>query len=288
LIFVFGQDHPSGRWEKRPNTETNTIYLDKATSSVEKDFQNEKDKGLENTRVDTHQVQLEEGDVSPVNSVVDNVVNIKESPTHLTYFRILTSPLVWLPPLAYMTTFGLELAIDGNMGNVLFSLFNPKRPGFTQTQAGYYTSIFGFLNIVTRPLGGYIGDVIYRFYGTKGKKAWTILCGLIMGATFLAGGLYLQNVQRSGNASLPILMGVFSVASIFSELGNGACFSLVPHYLPHNGFITGLVGGFGNFGGIIFVLVFRLQTEVGKACWIIGAICMAVNVLLIAIRVPVS
>jgi nitrate/nitrite transporter NarK len=32
---------------------------------------------------------------------------------------------------------------------------------------------------------------------------------------------------------VPILMGVFSVASIFSELGNGACFALVPH-LPHN------------------------------------------------------
>ena len=32
---------------------------------------------------------------------------------------------------------------------------------------------------------------------------------------------------------VPILMGVFSVTSIFSELGNGACFALVPH-LPHN------------------------------------------------------
>ena len=104
---------------------------------------------------------------------------------------------------------------------------------------------------MTRPLGGYIGDVIYRFYGTRGKKAWIILCGLIMGATFLAGGLYLQSIQRSGDASrmflctveeylliadffvVPILMGVFSVTSIFSELGNGACFALVPH-LPHN------------------------------------------------------
>ena len=50
--------------------------------------------------------------------------------------------------------------------------------------------------------------------------------------------------------------------------------------------MSGLVGAFGNFGGIIFVLVFRIQTDVGKACWIIGTICMAVNALLIAIRVP--
>jgi len=230
-------------------------------------------KGLENASVDV--------DI-PVDPSVDTPV--KESFTFVTYFRILASPLTWLTPLAYMTSFGLELAIDSNFANILFSLFNKKRPRFGQTQAGYYTSIFGFLNFVTRPLGGYIGDVIYRYFGTKGKKGWTILCGLIMGASFLAGGLYLQNIRRSGDESLPILIGVFSVASIFSELANGACFALVPHYnLPHNGFMSGLVGASGNFGGIIFAIVFRLQTEVGRACWIIGTICMAVNALLIAI-----
>ena len=62
------------------------------------------------------------------------------------------------------------------------------------------SSISGLLNIVTRPLGGYIGDVLFRFYGTRGKKAWIIISGLIMGASFLAGGLYLEN-HRSGNAS---------------------------------------------------------------------------------------
>ena len=52
--------------------------------------------------------------------------------------------------------------------------------------------------------------------------------------------------------------------------------------------MSGLVGAFGNLGGMIFVLVFRLQTDVGKTCWIIGTICMAVNALLIVYRVPAS
>ena len=50
--------------------------------------------------------------------------------------------------------------------------------------------------------------------------------------------------------------------------------------------MSGLVGAFGNLGGIIFALVFRLQTEVGKACWIIGVICIAVNALLVFLRIP--
>jgi NNP family nitrate/nitrite transporter-like MFS transporter len=57
----------------------------------------------------------------------------------------------------------------------------------------------GFLNLVTRPFGGYFGDVIYRKFGTKGKKYLTLLCGLIMGAGFLAGGLYLQNNPAAPN-----------------------------------------------------------------------------------------
>ena len=142
-IFIFGQDHPSGRWEERLNS--NAFYLEKddhhdVTSTPDvnkKDFQNKKYKGSENARVDTHEGQG--GDITLVNSTVENTA--KGSPTLKTYFRILASPMTWLPPLAYMTTFGLELAIDSNLGNVLFSLFSTKRPDFTQTQAGYYTSI---------------------------------------------------------------------------------------------------------------------------------------------------
>ena len=133
--LIFGQDHPSGRWGEPPNS--NTVYLENNYKTSGLDFRNEKEKGLENIRVNTHQFQ--EGDVTRVNSTFDNAG--KGSPTLVTYIRILSSPMTWLPPLAYMTTFGLELAIDSNMGNVLFSLFNKKRPDFTQTRAGYYTSI---------------------------------------------------------------------------------------------------------------------------------------------------
>ena len=67
-------------------------------------------------------------------------------------------------------TFGYELAIDANLANVLYGLF--KSPTFGQTKAGYVctmifirsrsphyldlcqvASIFGLLNILTRPLG---------------------------------------------------------------------------------------------------------------------------------------
>ena len=50
--------------------------------------------------------------------------------------------------------------------------------------------------------------------------------------------------------------------------------------------MSGLVGSFGSLGGIIFALIFRFETNTGKAIWVIGSICMAINFVLLAIPVP--
>ena len=99
-------------------------------------------------------------------------------------------------------------------------------------------------------------------------------------------------------------MGVFTVAAIFSEIGNGANFALVPHCNSYNnvssrtpnfdwsliiasqGVMSGIVGSFGSLGGLIFALIVRFQTAPGKAFWIIGAMSVAINVILIPIPVP--
>jgi NNP family nitrate/nitrite transporter-like MFS transporter len=250
-------------------------------------FKGKKDgKGLEEGIVEVRPVEADEDMGGNVTSTVDVAVN--ESLTLKTALMILTSHLTWLPALAYFTTFGLELILDAQMANVLFNLFNRHISGFDQTKAGYYTSVFGFLNLVTRPVGGFLGDAVYRRWGTKGKKYWTLLCGLLMGVGFFAGGMYLQNNHAAPHLPhLPTVMGVFAFAIIFSELGNGANFSLVPHCNSfNNGVMSGLVGGFGNLGGIIFALIFRFQTAPGKAFWVVGAMCMAINILLLPIPVP--
>ncbi|KAJ7909482.1 nitrate/nitrite porter [Mycena leptocephala] len=288
LTLIFGQDHPAGAWSERHTLPATAVAIahghhvhldpDEVLRQESKDK-----KSSEEGDAEVHPVDEEFGDVI---STVDFAVN--ESLTFKSGMEILTSPLTWLPALAYLTTFGLELALDAQMENVLFNLFSKKIGGFDQNRAGYYTSIFGFLNLVTRPFGGYLGDVIYRKYGTKGKKFLTLFCGIVMGVGFLAGGVYLQNNHAAPHLpELATVMGVFSVAAIFSEIGNGANFSLVPHCNPYNnGVMTGIVGAFGNLGGIFFALIFRFQTATGKAFWIIGAISIAINVVLIPIPVP--
>jgi len=240
----------------------------------------EKKDGGEKGTVSVHPVDIDIDKVV-VQSNVDIAVN--ESITFKTAMKILTSPITWLPALGYITTFGLELVVDASMADVLWVRFNKVIPGFDQSKAGYYTSIFGFLNLVTRPFGGYFGDVVYRYGGTRAKKYWVILCGLLMGIFCLVGGFYLEKESPQ----MPVLMGIFAISMIFSEFGNGANFALVPHCNPYNnGVMSGLVGAFGNLGGVIFAMVFRFQPDAGKAYWIMGIICIVLNLVVLPIAVP--
>lgn len=52
---------------------------------------------------------------------------------------VVLNPLTWLPALAYMSSFGYELAIDANLANVYFGLYN-KTKGFGQTRCGYVST----------------------------------------------------------------------------------------------------------------------------------------------------
>ncbi|KAF8641372.1 hypothetical protein AX16_009993 [Volvariella volvacea WC 439] len=287
LTLVFGQDHPAGKWSERHK-------LPAASLTVRDDDQvhydaDEKHKSPKKGTGDDIEVSVQPVDDPNMDKLVQSTVDvaINKSLTLKAALAILATPLTWLPALAYLTTFGLELMVDAKMADVLFNLFNKRISGFDQTTAGYYTSIFGFLNLFTRPFGGYVGDVIYKRYGTKGKKYWTLICGLIMGVTCLAGGFYLAESQSPKHTDLPTLMGIFSVSLIFSEFGNGANFALVPHCNPYNnGVMSGIVGAFGNLGGIIFTLIFRFQTAQGKAFWIVGLMCIIINTLMIFIPVP--
>lgn len=82
-----------------------------------------------------------------------------------------------------MTTFGFELAVDANIASVLVA-----NNGLSQLKAGYYGSTFGFLNLVTRPFGGFLADRLYARYGLQAKKYATLILGVLEGAMSIAFG----------------------------------------------------------------------------------------------------
>ncbi|KDQ57179.1 hypothetical protein JAAARDRAFT_58646 [Jaapia argillacea MUCL 33604] len=274
LIMIFGTDHPAGSWTDRfevPVLRRHQLpiskYLVRESSKGESEVWTESATRSDDSHVRFSEIS-EPRDIGLI-SFLDMAMN--EPPTWGVVARVIRSPVTWLPTLGYLTTFGYSLAIDVNLATVLFSLFHSKN--FGQTKASNFTAIFGMLNIFTRPLGGYVGDFVYRYRGVPGKKHLTIVCGVFQGLASIALGLY---IDGSPNPSLVVIIVIIVFTAIFNEMGNGANFAL-----------SGIVGAAGNVGGVLFAIIFRFQpAPAGTPFWISGALALAVNLLVLVIPVP--
>jgi NNP family nitrate/nitrite transporter-like MFS transporter len=74
----------------------------------------------------------------------------------------------------YFCTFGAELAVNSNLSS--FYIQASGTPAWSQTLAANWAAMYGLLNVITRPVGGYIGDLLYPRIGVEGKKFWMIFC----------------------------------------------------------------------------------------------------------------
>ena len=122
----------------------------------------------------------------------------------------------------YACTFGAELAIE----SILASYYALKFPHLGQTKCGQWAAMFGLLNVLTRPLGGFISDLLFRH--TKSvwaKKVWLIFLAVVTGSFMLAVGF-------SDPKDEATMFGLFVGMAFFLEAANGANFSVVPHVYP--------------------------------------------------------
>lgn len=197
-------------------------------------------------------------------------------PTFKEAMSVILTPQAIALAACYFCSFGAELAFNSILGAYYLKNF----PKLRQTGSGRWAAMFGLLNVVFRPLGGIVSDAIYR--RTKKvwhKKIWLHCLAVICGGFQIAIGVV-------DSKSKSTMFGLVAGMAFFLEGGNGANFALVPHTSPFaNGIVSGVTGAAGNFGGVIFAIIFRyLGNDYGKAFWIIGVITIAVNLLVCWIK----
>ncbi len=143
--------------------------------------------------------------------------------------------------IAYMITFGSELAVV----SILPLLFKDTF-GLSLTMAGFLGASFGMTTFFARPMGGWLSD---RF-GRRRVLVWC-LAGTALGyAAMSFMGL------ETGIAFA--VMATF-VCSLFVNAGNGAVYAMLPMIKRRlTGQIAGMVGAFGNVGGVLFLTVYSV------------------------------
>jgi MFS transporter, NNP family, nitrate/nitrite transporter len=193
-------------------------------------------------------------------------------PTFKEGIKVVFTPQVLVTAGGYFCSFGAELAINSILGGYYLAHF----PKLGQTGSGRWAAMFGLLNVFFRPAGGLIADFIYnRTHSVWLKKIWLHALGVVAGCFLLAIGLVDSYKQAT-------MFGLVAGLAFFMDAGNGANFALVPHVHPQaNGIVSGVTGAAGNFGGIIFAIIFRYHpTDRSKVMWIIGVMTIGINLAL--------
>jgi len=148
--------------------------------------------------------------------------------------------------LAYALTFGSELAIVSIYPEWLQTTF-----GLTVVVAGIAGSSYAFLNLATRPFGGWIAD-------RWGRRKMLIF--------FSLGGLLatLALSRASGDWPMSLVLALALACGCFMQGGNGANFASVPLIKKElTGKLAGMVGAFGNLGAIFFLTAWSVWGSSG-------------------------
>lgn len=195
--------------------------------------------------------------------------NLSKSKTD---YSVLRDWRVWALALAYAVCFGMEITFDN-----VAALHFVQEYKLSQSSAGFWAGVFGFMNIFARALGGIFADKVGRSYGMRGK-------GLLLGFVLLLEGLGLIMFASSGSFG----MAIFSMITfaLFLKMSNGATYAITPFINPKNiGLVSGIVGAGGNVGGMMFGFLFKSKTITYiEAFSYIGFIVIGVSVIVLVTR----
>ena len=187
-------------------------------------------------------------------------------------------PHTWVMSFLYIGTFGSFIGFGFAFGQVLQVQFKADFP--TPLDAAYLTFLGPLLGSLIRPVGGAMAD---RFGGAR-VTFWNFVA-MAAGASVVL----IASLQKS----LPLFVVGFTALFLFSGIGNGATYKMIPaifraksarlvvegadHVTSErearrlSGALIGIAGAIGAFGGVLVNMAFRqsfLETGAGNAAYV--------------------
>ena len=155
----------------------------------------------------------------PASEMLDTAKGeVIRAPTLKECLYVFASPQTFVTGACYFCTFGAELAINSILGNYYGAQFTPK---LSTQESGNWAAMFGLLNIVCRPLGGYLADVVYnKGGGVWGKKIILHVDSIIMGVLLVVIGKLNSHDKNT-------MFGLIGCMAVFLESGESIPFPFV-------------------------------------------------------------
>jgi NNP family nitrate/nitrite transporter-like MFS transporter len=209
--------------------------------------------------------------------LMDNLASARNQPRAMR--EATREPHTWIMSVLYIGTFGSFIGFGFAFGQVLQNQFTEDFA--TPLAAAALTWLGPLLGSLIRPLGGSLAD---RFGG-----AWITFWNFVAMA---AGAATVWTASQVG--SLPLFVVGFVALFVFSGIGNGSTYKMIPaifrtqaqqqvaaggdtadadrHALRMSGALIGIAGAVGAFGGVLVNLAFRqsfLTTGSGDSAYLV-------------------
>lgn len=176
----------------------------------------------------------------------------------------------WILTIAYAACFGVEITID----NFAASYFHDDYKA-TLIFAGLLASLFGWINIFARALGGIVSDKVGKRFGFNGKVS-------LLAILLLLEGIGIMLFANSGGLVMAITMMFFF--GLCLKMANGATYSIVPFVNPKAvGSVAGIVGAGGNVGAMLIGFLFKSMSYAAAFLYL-GGFVFAVGVIVLVVR----
>jgi NNP family nitrate/nitrite transporter-like MFS transporter len=176
----------------------------------------------------------------------------------------------WILTVAYAACFGVEITVD----NFAASYFHDDYKA-TLIFAGLLASIFGWINIFARALGGIVSDQVGKRFGFNGKVS-------LLAILLLLEGIGIMLFANSEGLVMAISMMFFF--GLCLKMANGATYSIVPFINSKAvGSVAGIVGAGGNVGAMLIGFLFKSVSYasaflyLGLAVFIVGIVVLVVR-----------
>ncbi len=184
---------------------------------------------------------------------------------------VLRQPHTWAMSFLYIGTFGSFIGFGFAFGQVLQVQFKSDFP--TPLDAAYLTFLGPLLGSLVRPVGGWLAD---HFGGA--------LVTFVNFIAMAAGAAVV--LLASHQHSLPLFLLGFTSLFVFSGIGNGSTYKMIPAIFRAkaltggstdnearrlSGALIGVAGAIGAFGGVLVNVAFRqsfLGTGSGEAAYL--------------------
>lgn len=178
----------------------------------------------------------------------------------------------WLIFIQYACCFGVEITMNNAAAMYFADQF------FLSTEkAAAIASIFGWMNLFARGLGGFLSDKMNAKYGLRGRMFWQSFVLLVEGTLVV---IFAHAATLGGSIAVLVCF------SIFVQAAEGSTYGIVPYIDPAaTGAISGIVGAGGNTGAVAFSLCFR-QLADRDAFVIMGATIMCSSLLSVFVNIP--